>query len=96
MLVDGMNPRKATRRMIRRQQGPIEYDPPGFASEGAGKVVMRREVVEMEESTKNLVYHELGVRLLGIKSYLMHASSLIQNFLDSYVTKFVRFPNASP
>jgi len=37
MLVDGMNPRKATRRMIRWLQGPIEYDQPGFASEEGDK-----------------------------------------------------------
>ncbi|KAB5532726.1 phytanoyl-CoA dioxygenase [Coniochaeta sp. 2T2.1] len=34
---DGINPRKATARMLRRLQAPIDYFPPGFASEEGEK-----------------------------------------------------------
>lgn len=34
---DGINPRKATKRMLRRLQEPIDYFPPGFASEEGEK-----------------------------------------------------------
>ena len=34
---DGMNPRKATRRMIRWLNGPIDYNPPTFAKEPGEK-----------------------------------------------------------
>lgn len=35
--VDGMNPKKAARRMVRWLQGPIDYNPPTFASEPGEK-----------------------------------------------------------
>lgn len=34
---DGMNPKKATRRMIRRLEQPVDYNPPTFASETGEK-----------------------------------------------------------
>jgi hypothetical protein len=36
-IADGINPRKATARMLRRLQAPVDYFPPGFASEEGEK-----------------------------------------------------------
>ncbi|KAI5457852.1 phytanoyl-CoA dioxygenase [Mariannaea sp. PMI_226] len=38
---DGLNPKKATRRMIRRLGEPIDYNPPAFASEPGEKETRR-------------------------------------------------------
>jgi hypothetical protein len=37
LTADGLNPKKATRRMIRRLGEPIDYHPPAFASEPGEK-----------------------------------------------------------
>jgi hypothetical protein len=47
---DGINPRKATARMLRRLQAPIDYSPPGFAQEEGEKE--KRDLSKIIDLTK--------------------------------------------
>ena len=47
---DGINPRKATARMLRRLQAPIDYFQPGFASEEGEKE--KRELTKYMDISK--------------------------------------------
>jgi hypothetical protein len=49
-IADGINPRKATARMLRRLQEPIDHFPPGFASEAGEKE--KRDVSRIIDQSK--------------------------------------------